>query len=85
MNKHLEMYTQEECEFCIKAKQIIDKNPDMSFYVTEYNIDKHPGHRKTLQQRLPGVHSIPQIWIAGKHIGTYEDLADYIIETTSMG
>lgn len=85
MNKDLEMYTREDCIFCMKAKDVIKNNPDMGFRLTEYDIEKHPAHKDTLKERLPDVKTIPQIWIAGKHIGGYEDLVDYIDETTSLG
>ncbi len=85
MSKHLEMYTKNFCIYCYKAKEIINNNPDMSFSVTEYNVDTQKAHLDTLKERLPGVKTVPQIWIAGKHIGGYEDLVDYIDETTSLG
>ena len=85
MNKDLEMYTMDNCIFCMKAKEVIQNNPDMGFRVTEYNIDKHPSYKDTLRERFPDVKTVPQIWIAGKHIGGYEDLVDYIDETTSLG
>lgn len=85
MNKDLEMYTREDCVFCMKAKDVIKNNPDMGFRLTEYDIEKHPAYKDTLKERLPDVKTIPQIWIAGKHIGGYEDLVDYIDETTSLG
>jgi glutaredoxin 3 len=85
VNKDLEMYTREDCIFCMKAKDVIKNNPDMGFRLTEYDIEKHPAHKDTLKERLPDVKTVPQIWIAGKHIGGYEDLVDYIDETTSLG
>ncbi len=85
MNKDLEMYTREDCILCIKAKNVIKNNPDMGFRLTEYNTTKHPAHNDALKERFPGVQTVPQIWIAGKHIGGYEDLVDYIDETTSLG
>lgn len=85
MSKDLEIYTREDCIFCMKAKDVIKNNPDMGFRLTEYDIEKHPAHKDTLKERLPDVKTIPQIWIAGKHIGGYEDLVDYIDETTSLG
>ena len=85
MNKDLEMYTMDNCIFCMKAKEVIRNNPDMGFKVTEYNVDKTPAYKDTLKERFPEVRTVPQIWIAGKHIGGYEDLVDYIDETTSLG
>lgn len=85
MNKDLEMYTQDHCIFCLKAKEVIKNNPDMGFQLTEYNMSKHPAHKDTLKERFPGAKTAPQIWIGGKHIGGYEDLVDYIDETTSLG
>ena len=85
MNKDLEMYTMNDCIFCMKAKEVIRNNPDMGFKVTEYNVDKTPAYKDTLKERFPEVRTVPQIWIAGKHIGGYEDLVDYIDETTSLG
>jgi glutaredoxin 3 len=85
VNKDLEMYTMNDCIFCMKAKEVIRNNPDMGFKVTEYNVDKTPAYKDTLKERFPEVRTVPQIWIAGKHIGGYEDLVDYIDETTSLG
>ena len=85
MSKDLEIYTQDDCIFCLKAKHTIQNNPDMGFKVTEYNIQKHPSYKDTLLERHPAAKTVPQIWIAGKYIGGYEDLEDYIMETTSIG
>ena len=85
MTKDLEMYTKDFCDYCYKAKEVIKNNPDMGFHVTEYNIDTQPAYMDTLKERFPDVKTVPQIWIGGKHIGGYEDLVDYIDETTSLG
>jgi glutaredoxin 3 len=85
VSKHLEMYTKNFCIYCYKAKEVIKNNPDMAFSVTEYNVDTQQAHLDTLKERFPDVKTVPQIWIAGKHIGGYEDLVDYIDETTSLG
>ena len=70
MTKDLEMYTQDDCIFCLKAKETIQNNPS---------------YKDTLLERQPAAKTVPQIWIAGKYIGGYEDLEDYIMETTSLG
>jgi glutaredoxin 3 len=85
VTKDLEMYTRDFCIYCYKAKEVIKNNPDMGFRVTEYNVDTQKAYMDTLKERFPDVKTVPQIWIAGKHIGGYEDLVDYIDETTSLG
>ena len=78
MSKHLEMYTKNFCIYCYKAKEVINNNPDMSFSVTEYNVDTQKAHLDTLKERLPGVKTVPIVVLDGQKLGGYQELTESV-------
>ena len=85
--KKVEMFTQDFCGYCTKAKSLINTYIETGMFeeLIEYNIMIGSEHKKNLKERLPGAKTVPQIFFDGEHIGGYNDLADYIENHTSCG
>ena len=66
----IEMFSGPGCTYCAASKELLDKK---GLEFTEYDVSQ-PDHLAEFTRRLPRVRSIPQIFVDGEHIGTYEDL-----------
>ncbi len=66
----IEIYTGPGCGFCTRAKVLL---AEQGLAFVEHDISD-PAIREEFLARLPRVKSIPQIFIAGEHIGGYDDL-----------
>jgi ribonucleotide reductase beta subunit family protein with ferritin-like domain/glutaredoxin len=64
------IYTKSNCPFCEKAKAWFTQH---GHTYTQVVLDDEE-QRLAFYQRLPNARSVPQIFIDGKHIGTYNDL-----------
>jgi len=58
------------CGYCVAATRYLEARGLVVDYVA---IDKDPAQR-ALMQRLTGRTSVPQIFVAGHHVGGYTDL-----------
>jgi glutaredoxin 3 len=67
----IQVYTTSYCPFCSRAKDLL-KRKGAEF--EEINLDGRDGDRKALQERT-GMRTVPQIFIAGKLIGGFSELA----------
>jgi glutaredoxin 3 len=67
----IEIYSQNNCAGCRQAKQILT---DRKMLFKEFLIDVNTEHKQELFNRLPNCRTVPQIFIAGKHIGGLEEL-----------
>jgi len=67
----IEIYTQDWCPYCVRAKQVLDRKG-----VTYREIDAPGGSpaRQEARQRAGGSTSVPQIFIDGQHVGGCDDL-----------
>lgn len=67
----IEIYTQDWCPYCVRAKQVLDRKG-----ATYTEIDAPGGSpaRDEARQRAGGRTSVPQIFINGQHIGGCDDL-----------
>lgn len=67
----IEIYTQDWCPYCVRAKQVLDRKG-----VAYREIDAPGGSpaREEARQRAGGRTSVPQIFIDGQHIGGCDDL-----------
>jgi len=85
--KKVEMFTQDFCGYCTKAKSLINTYIETGMFenLIEYNIEIRSEYKKDLRERLPEVKTVPQIFFDGVHIGGYDDLADYVENHTSFG
>ncbi len=66
----IEIFTGPDCAYCTAAKQLLDERGHS--YV-EKNITDSDIFSE-FRERLPRQKSLPQIFIDGQHIGSYEDL-----------
>lgn len=67
----VDIYTTNNCRYCDYAKRLLTEK-EVEFH--ELRIDKEPALREELNQRAPGVRSVPQIFINDIHVGGYDKL-----------
>jgi glutaredoxin 3 len=65
------IYTTATCPYCLNAKKILDQK---GLKYTEISVDKSEEKRNEMI-KLSGKHSVPQIFINGKSIGGFDELA----------
>jgi glutaredoxin 3 len=64
------MYASSWCGYCARARRLLgEKGAEL----TEIDVDVQPGAREEMIKRS-GRHTVPQIFIAGRHIGGCDDL-----------
>ena len=82
----VEIFTQDFCGYCTKAKQLIQRkiNEGMFASIEEYNIMNNSEYKKDLKERLPEAKTVPQIFLNGLAIGGHENLIDYIEDHTGV-
>jgi glutaredoxin 3 len=69
----VEIYTKFGCPYCARAKALLgQKRADYE----EYEINSMPGKRDEMLKRSGGRHTVPQIFIDGRHVGGSDDLAE---------
>ena len=69
----VEIYTKFGCPYCARAKALLgQKGVDYE----EYEINSLPGKRDEMLERSNGRHTVPQIFIDGRHVGGSDDLAE---------
>ncbi len=68
----VEIYTKFLCPYCSRAKRLLDTK---GVGYEEYEISMDGGKRQEMLQRANGRHTVPQIFIDGRHVGGSDDLA----------
>lgn len=68
----VEMYTTEWCPWCTRAKRLLHARGVASDDIEEILLDSD----RTEMFERTGKLTVPQIFIAGRHVGGYDDLAD---------
>jgi glutaredoxin 3 len=69
----VEIYTKFGCPYCARALRLLEeKGVDYE----EFEINSMPGKRAEMLERAPGRTTVPQIFIAGRHVGGSDDLAE---------
>ncbi len=71
--KPVEIYTTPVCPYCHAAKRLLTKK-GVAF--TEIDVSRDPALRAAMTKRAGGRTSVPQIFIAGTHVGGSDDLHD---------
>ena len=69
--QNVEIYTSPLCGFCHAAKRLLNSK-SVSF--TEINVALNAEKRQEMMSRANGRHTVPQIFINGKHVGGCDDL-----------
>jgi glutaredoxin 3 len=68
----VEIYTKMFCPYCTRAKRLLgEKGVDYE----EHDITLGGSRRDEMLSRANGRHTVPQIFIEGRHIGGSDDLA----------
>lgn len=65
------IYTKDYCPYCHAAKDLL-KSKGAAF--TEIDILRHPERRSEMVEKAGGRTTVPQIFIAGRHVGGCDDL-----------
>jgi glutaredoxin 3 len=63
------MYSTSWCPYCARARALFD---DKGVQYTEIDVEAVDGARAEMQQRS-GRTSVPQIFVADRHLGGYDD------------
>ncbi|MFA6063214.1 MAG: glutaredoxin 3 [Gallionella sp.] len=66
------MYSTEVCPYCIRAEQLLKRRGVTE--IEKIRIDLHPEMRVAMVEKT-GRRTVPQIFIDGRHVGGYDDLA----------
>jgi glutaredoxin 3 len=67
----IEIYTKTFCGYCWRALELLDSK---GAAYEEHVVDKGGPKREEMIQRANGRSTVPQIFIAGRHIGGFTDL-----------
>ena len=67
----IEIYTQDWCGFCARAKQLLEKKGAV---YREIDAPNGTPERAEAMQRSGGKTTVPQIFIGGAHVGGCDDL-----------
>jgi glutaredoxin 3 len=67
----IEIYTKSWCPYCSAAKKLLEEK---GAAFTEIDIEAKPEKRQDMIQKAGGRTTVPQIFIAGRHIGGCDDL-----------
>ena len=76
---NVEIYSKEECIWCEKTKNILE---NLNIKYKDYILNKHYT-KEELQEKIPEVKTLPQIYVNNKHIGGYSEFTTYIEEVIS--
>lgn len=69
--QRVEIYTTPWCPYCVAAKRLLSRK-GVSFEETDVSDDM--AARQRMSMRANGRHTVPQIFIGGKHVGGSDDL-----------
>jgi glutaredoxin len=67
------IYTQPDCIFCLKAKELLDS---LNLPYEEHDISTNENSRRYF--KLRGFKTVPQIFESGRHIGGYVQLEAHL-------
>ena len=67
----VKLYTKSTCPYCVRAKRLLDQK---GVRYEEIDIGQEPSRRQEMIAAANGRSTVPQIFIAGRHIGGCDDL-----------
>ena len=67
----VEIYTTPTCGFCHAAKRLLTQK-GVGF--AEIDVSRDAAQRQAMMKRANGRHTVPQIFVGGKHLGGCDDL-----------
>ena len=65
------MYSTAVCPFCVRAEQMLRARGVVD--IAKVRVDLDPARRAEMMEKT-GRRTVPQIYIAGTHVGGYDDL-----------
>lgn len=68
---HIEIYTTPWCPYCLAAKRLLERKGAV---YREMDVSRDPAMRVEMMKRAGGRHTVPQIFVGGRHIGGSDDL-----------
>ncbi|PAY02922.1 glutaredoxin 3 [Pseudoalteromonas sp. HM-SA03] len=71
MMSQVVIYTKDYCPFCHRAKALLDAK---GVTYTEYDIGAQPELRDEMIEKANGGYTVPQIFIAERHVGGCDDM-----------
>jgi glutaredoxin 3 len=69
----VEIYTKFGCPYCARAKALLAAK---QVRFEEYDVMSDAARRQEMLRRANGRHTVPQIFIDGRHVGGSDDLAE---------
>jgi glutaredoxin 3 len=67
----VKLYTKATCPYCVRAKQLLDSK---GVNYEEISIEGNAAKRSEMITAANGRSTVPQIFIAGRHVGGCDDL-----------
>jgi glutaredoxin 3 len=64
------LYTTSWCGWCRRARQLFT---DKGVAFTDIDVEQVPGAREEMRSRTGGRSSVPQVFVAGRHLGGYDE------------
>jgi glutaredoxin 3 len=71
MTADVMMYSTAVCPYCVRAETFLRARGVAA--IAKVRVDLEPARRMEMMERT-GRRTVPQIYIAGRHVGGYEDL-----------
>jgi len=71
MTAEVMMYSTAVCPYCVRAESFLRAKGVAE--IAKVRVDLEPARRMEMMERT-GRRTVPQIYIAGRHVGGYEDL-----------
>jgi glutaredoxin 3 len=68
----IEVYTTQFCPYCVRAKRLLQER---GLAYEEFDVGDDDRLREEVIERSGGRRTVPQIFIAGRAIGGYDELA----------
>jgi len=68
---HILLYTTPYCGFCLAAKRLLTEK---GLEYEEIHVAFDDEKRAEMIERSGGLHTVPQIFIHGRHVGGYDEL-----------
>lgn len=74
----IEVYGKQNCNWCVKTKEILD---NYGINYKYYSVGEDVGIDFVMES-FPGVRTVPIVAVDGKRIGGYEELKQYLEDTS---
>jgi len=73
----VEIYTTPACGYCMAAKRVLAKK---GVEFAETDVWGDPEKRQHMMDRAHGGHTVPQIFINGRHVGGFNEMMELEID-----